>query len=204
MIEAILFGGGFAFAACVQPGPLQAFLLASVARSGWRRTLPAAFAPLLSDGPIALLALLALRRLSPDLGRVLQGAGGVLLLALAAAALRQWRRGDGGGERPGDSGPRTLAHAVAVNVLNPAPYLGWTLVLGPATMRAWAVAPAHGVALVAAFYLTLVATLLATILLLGTTSVLGPRGRRALLLASALTLAGLGLYQLGLALRGPV
>ena len=30
MLESIFIGGGFAFAAAIQPGPLQAFLLASV------------------------------------------------------------------------------------------------------------------------------------------------------------------------------
>ncbi len=31
MIENMIIGGGFAFAAAVQPGPLQAFLLSRVA-----------------------------------------------------------------------------------------------------------------------------------------------------------------------------
>ena len=203
MIEALLFGGGFAFAACVQPGPLQAFLLTSVARSGWKRTLPAALAPLVSDGPIAVLALLVLRRLSPELAGALQVAGGVLLLGLAALAIRQWRRRDAGGERAGSSGPQTLIQSVAVNVLYPAPYLGWSLVLGPAAVRAWAAAPSHAVALVAAFYGTLVVTLALTILLFGTTTILGPRGRRVLLLVSAVTLAALGVYQLLMGLGGP-
>ena len=44
MFELMLIGGGFAFAAAVQPGPLQAFLLARVAADGWKRTLPAALA----------------------------------------------------------------------------------------------------------------------------------------------------------------
>ena len=36
MLEYILIGGAFAFAAAVQPGPLQAFLLARVATDGRR------------------------------------------------------------------------------------------------------------------------------------------------------------------------
>jgi hypothetical protein len=38
MFECLLIGGGFALAAVVQPGPLQAFLLPSVAQKGWKRT----------------------------------------------------------------------------------------------------------------------------------------------------------------------
>ena len=47
------------------PGPFQAFLLSETLRSGWKRTLPAALAPLISDGPVLLAFLLVLSRL-PD------------------------------------------------------------------------------------------------------------------------------------------
>ena len=83
MFEYFLIGGGFAFAAAIQPGPLQAFLLSSVAQRGWKRTLPAAFSPLLSDGPIALIVLLVINRLPDVMRRILQIAGGFLLLYLA-------------------------------------------------------------------------------------------------------------------------
>jgi threonine/homoserine/homoserine lactone efflux protein len=79
VLEYLLIGGGFAFAAAIQPGPLQAFLLSSVAQKGWKRTLPASLSPLLSDGPIALLVLLVLNRVPETMGRVLQATGGVLL-----------------------------------------------------------------------------------------------------------------------------
>ena len=67
MLKYILIGGALAFTASIQPGPLQAYLFSRVTAIGWRRTLPAAFAPLLSDGPIALLALLVLGQLSEPL-----------------------------------------------------------------------------------------------------------------------------------------
>lgn len=196
MLDVLLLGGGFAFAAAVQPGPLQAFLLAKVAESGWRRTLPAAFSPLLSDGPIALLVLLVLRRLADGVGRALQVAGGLLLVYLAFASYRQWRRRAEANGTSASSTPRTLLQAAAVNILNPNPYLGWSLVLGPAVLAAWAQSPAHAAALIGAFYLTMVTTLAATIVLFGTTRFLGERGRRALVLVSALVLAALGLWQL--------
>jgi hypothetical protein len=90
---------------------------------------------------------------------------------------------------------------VAVNFLNPGPYLGWSLVLGPAVLKAWSRGPAPAVALVVAFYGTMVTMLAVTIILFGATRFLGPRGQRALLLASAATLAALGVYRLVAALR---
>jgi threonine/homoserine/homoserine lactone efflux protein len=195
MWEQIVIGGGFAFAAAVMPGPLQAFLMSCVTRHGWQRTLPAAFAPLLSDGPIAVLMLAVLTRLPESLGRILQGAGGVFLLWLALATWREWRRPPPP-QATGGAPPRTLWQAVTVNVLNPNPYLGWSLVLGPACVKAWQRSPAAAVALVASFYVTMVSVTIGLIVLFGATRFLGSGVRRGLVLVSALTLAGLGAWRL--------
>jgi hypothetical protein len=125
----------------------------------------------------------------------------VLLLYFAATAFRGWQRGARPAEALG-SAPRTLLQAAAVNVANPNPYLAWALVLGPALLRAWRVGAAVALAFVAAFYGTMVLTLAATIFLFGATRWLSPRGRQLLVLASALVLAVLGLYQLGVGLLG--
>ena len=195
MLEFILFGSGYAFAAGVQPGPLQAFLLSRVAEIGWRRALPATLAPLVSDGPIALLVLLVLKRLPEGMSWFLQAAGGLLLLYLAVSAFRQWRKQYGGVSDSGIPAARTLLQAAAVNILNPNPYLGWSLVLGPKALSAWGLNPGYAAALIVAFYATMTATLALTIVFFGATRFLGHRGRRTLLLLSAVTLAALGLYQ---------
>jgi threonine/homoserine/homoserine lactone efflux protein len=195
MLESLALGGGFAFAAVIQPGPLQAYLLSQVAARGWRRTLPAALAPLLSDGPIALLVLAVLGQLSAGAQQLLRAAGGVLLLYLAWAAYRQWRRPAAPAADRGGT-PRTVAQAVLVNLLNPNPYLGWALVLGPNAVAAWHRSPADAVALILAFYAVLVAGLAVFIVAAGSARFLGPAGQRLLLLLSAAALAALGVYQL--------
>jgi threonine/homoserine/homoserine lactone efflux protein len=196
MLEYILIGSGFAFAAGIQPGPLQAFLLSTVTQKGWKRTLPVSFAPLVSDGPIALLTLLVLNRVPEVMSRALRAAGGVFLIYLAWRSYRQWRHQ--GTTDPGaeTSVPRTLVQAATVNILNPNPYLGWSLVLGPAFLAAWQTGPANAAALIIAFYATLVTVLAGTILLFGTMHFLGAGGKRVLVLLSAITLAALGVYQL--------
>ncbi len=201
MLESLLLGGGFAFAAAAQPGPLQAFLLSQVAERGWRPVLPAALAPLLSDGPIAIVAIAMLGRLPPRLAPLLQVAGGVLLLYFGWTAFRASRRaGAAADERA--STPRTILQAASVNLLNPNPYLGWTLVLGPAAIAAWRRHPLDAVALLAAFYATMVTALAATIIVFGTTRLLAARGRRRLVLLSAVALAALGVYQLTAGIAG--
>lgn len=200
MLEYLALGVGFGFSAGVQPGPLQAFLLTRVAAAGWKKTLPASFSPVLSDIPIALLVLLVLGRLPATAQLALRAAGGFLLLFLAWSTLRQASRPPEAAAATGPSAPRTLLQATLVNVLNPNPYLGWALVLGPAAGAAWRQQPAWAFALVVAFYGTLVATLAASIFVFGTTRFLGPRGRSRLVAASGVGLALLGVYQLAVSL----
>jgi threonine/homoserine/homoserine lactone efflux protein len=202
MLHYLILGGGFAFAAVLQPGPLQAFLLSRAAAVGWRRTLPAAFSPLLSDGPVALIVLLALGQV-PVAGQLaLRAAGGLLLLYLAWGAWRQANATVADGESASRSARRTLLQAATVNLLNPNPYLGWALVLGPAAVTGWRQAPAHAAALVGAFYGVMVAGLAAFIVLASSARLLRPRALRALVLASAAVLAALGVNQLVAGLRG--
>jgi threonine/homoserine/homoserine lactone efflux protein len=190
----LLLGGGLAFAAAVQPGPLQAYLVSRVVASGWKQTLPACLAPILSDGPIAVLAILVLGRCSPGALDVLRAGGGLLLLYLAASALRQWRHPTSSSSRA--SAPRTVLEAILVNVLNPNPYLGWALVLGPAVVAAWGRSPAYAVAFVVAFYGTMCVTLAGFVILAGTVHFLDPERQRALVAASAVLLGGLGVLLL--------
>ncbi len=202
MSEYLLIGIGFSFAAAVQPGPLQAFLLSTTAAHGWKRTLPAAFSPVLSDGPIALVVLLLLKQVPAGFERAVQAAGGVLLLYLAGLTFFEWRKQRQGEPGESRSVPRTLFQATGVNLLNPNPYLGWSLVLGPLLLKAWHAGPLNAVALIVAFYGTMVASLSAIIIVFGTVRSLGPRVVRVLLLLSAVTLCALGVYQLGAGL-GP-
>ena len=58
----LLQGIGLGLAAVLRPGPFQAHLISQSLSNGWRRTLPAALAPLISDGPIIIVCLLVLRQ----------------------------------------------------------------------------------------------------------------------------------------------
>ncbi len=199
MIGYLVFGITFAFAAAVQPGPLQAWLVARTLAHGWRRALPGAFSPLLSDGPIIALSILVLSRMPAWLLPAIRIAGGAVLLAFAVLAARDWRRAATGGPAPTGppgSAPRSLLGAAAINFTSPGPYLGWSLVMGPLLLRGWRESPAHGVALLAGFYGTMVLAMALMVLAIGAARTLAPRANRALLGASALALAGLGVWQL--------
>ena len=194
MVNNILIGISYAFSAGLQPGPLQAFFLAKVAEQGWRRTLPAAFAPLISDGPIALVSILLLNILPETFRNLLQLAGGFLLLYFAWNAFRNWREDQVVDFGESESTPKTVFQAALINLLNPNPYLGWSLVMGPAVVAAWAKSPGTAISLLLAFYITMIITSMVMIYLMGRALLLGPGARKVMNLISALLLIGLGLY----------
>ena len=84
MLSNILIGISYALSAGLQPGPLQAFFLAKVAENGWRRALPAAFAPSDQRWPDRLdFHHCSLILLPESFRNWIQLAGGVLLLYFA-------------------------------------------------------------------------------------------------------------------------
>ena len=194
----LILGMTYAFAAAVQPGPFQTYLISQTLTNGWRHTIPAAFAPLLSDGPIIALVLLVLSRMPGWLVQVLQCAGGVFLLYLAVGAFKTWRDFDMEKTNKVQSSRQTVLKAAMVNLLNPAPYIGWSLVMGPLLLKGWREAPANGIALMIGFYTTMILVTLGIMLLFSGARNLGSRVSRALVGFSAIALACFGLYELWL------
>jgi threonine/homoserine/homoserine lactone efflux protein len=90
-----------------------------------------------------------------------------------------------------------------VNLLNPNPWISWSLVMGPLLLQAWREAPACGIALLAVFYGFLVAGLAGFIVLFGMAAGLGSRMSRGLIGLSAMALAGFGGYLLWSGARMP-
>lgn len=198
MLVYLLLGATYGFAAAVQPGPFTTYLASLALTNGWRRALPAALSPLLTDGPIALLALVVLSQVPPDMVRGLRLLGGAFVLYLAVGAWRAWRRPRAAQSAAVGSSRESVLKAAVVNALNPAPYLGWSLVLGPLFLKGWRETPAHGLAVVAGFYGTMIASLAGIVLVFHGARQAGPRVARALVGVSAVALAGFGLYQLWL------
>lgn len=192
----LIFGFTFAFAAAVQPGPFQTYLMSETLSQGWRRTLPAAFAPLLSDAPIIAVALLGLNRIPEEMMRFLHLAGALFLFYLAYRAFRTWCRYDSSCITDTSNRHRPLFKAMFVNLLNPNPWLGWSLVMGPLFLEGYREAPAHGLALIVGFYGTMVSCLIGLIMLFAFARKLGPRVSKIMLGLSVLALVFFGLYQL--------
>lgn len=194
-------GVTFGFAAAVQPGPFQTYLIGQTVSHGWRRTLPAVLAPLLSDGPIIALVLLILSWVPNTIIQVLRLIGGTFVIYLAFGAFKAWRRFE---SQTTATQPvqKSLFQAAFINLLSPNPYLFWSLVGGPLLVAGWRLAPINSIVLLFGFYLILIGSMAVGVVLLGATERLGPKVNRALLGISALTLLGLGIYQVCLGVIG--
>jgi len=101
----------------------------------------------------------------------------------------------------GEFRQQTLLKAVIVNALNPAPYLSWSLVMGPLFLEGWKASPANGLALLIGFYFTFIFSLAGIIFLFGYAGKLGPRISRFLLGLSAIVLLLFGIYQLWIGIQ---
>ena len=183
------------FSAGITPGPLQAVFLSYAIKGGWKKALPAAFAPLVSDVPVILIVFLILNNLPATFLRLLQIAGAVFLLYLAWDAFKAFHHYKAVQEAGDTNSMGTLLKATAMNLLGPGPWLFWSLINGPNLIEAWQISPWWGLAYIATFYGVFILSNIALILLFSSMRQLGEQVRRGLLLISAFVLAGFAIYQ---------
>jgi len=192
----IIQGIGYGFAAAVQPGPFQTYIISQSLAKGWRKTIIAAFAALVSDPPIVTLCLLVLSRVPVWFQRFLYIAGGVFILYLAYGTYKAWRNYDLNLSAKESDTRQSLLKAALMNALSPGPYIFWSLVTGPILMRGWRESPINGIGFLAGFYATMISSLAFIIIIFGIARELGPIVNRTLLGISAIALFVFGLYQL--------
>jgi threonine/homoserine/homoserine lactone efflux protein len=195
MLAYLIQGIAYGFAAAVTPGPLSMYLISQAAAKGWRRALPIVFSPLLSDGPIAFLILGVLSRVPSKMVLYLRLLGGFFILYLAYGAWKSWRVNSG---RPltAASSSYNIFKAALINWLNPNPYIGWSLIMGPILLNGWRENPARAVNFLLGFYVIMLATMIGIVFLFAGAGALGPRVRHNLIGLSAVALACFGLYQI--------
>jgi threonine/homoserine/homoserine lactone efflux protein len=195
MINYLIFGLTYAFACVVQPGPFQAFLFSQSIKNGWRKTIPLVFVPLMSDMPVIVLVLLVLTNVPHEALQVLQIAGGLFLLYLAYNAYQAWRTFTPNVEEKSE--PQfTVFKAVLVNLLNPNPYLAWSLILGPLLIKSWNEAPVNGIVLLTGFYGSMIIYSIGLTGLFAAARNFGPRISRIAIGISVIAFAAFGVYQL--------
>lgn len=150
----------------VSPGPLLALVVAETLSRGRAAGLAVAASPLVTDGPIVAAAVLLL-------GRIESSDSALGLITVAGGALLGWwgvsgLRGAAPELEASGAGPRvagSLGKGVAVNLLNPSPYLFWLTVGAPLLVRAAEPGWAHAALFLAAFYFGLVGSKVVIVLI---------------------------------------
>ncbi|HSD64052.1 MAG TPA: LysE family transporter [Ignavibacteriaceae bacterium] len=196
MITYLILGITYAFAAAIQPGPFQTFIISQTLKNGWKKTLPSAIAPILSDIPVIIIVLLLLTNLPVWFLRILQTGGGLLLLYLAYQSFKSFLNFDKPNDSVTDRTGNTFWKAVLVNILNPNPYIGWSLIMGPLFLKGYHEASGNGIALIVSFYVTIVICQMGIIVLFGLARNLGPKITHITLGIASAGLAAFGIYLL--------
>lgn len=204
MILYFLQGLTLGLSATATPGPFQAFLLIQTLKNGWKRTLPATLAPLVSDGPIIFLVLLVLTQTPAWFLNILQIAGGLFVLYLVKGTLTGLKTLTLPSEISGEARHQNFFKAVLMNFLSPGPYLFWSVIAGPVMLEGWRQSPSLGLSFVLGFYGALIGGFVVFIILFATASQFGPKVNPSLRLVSAAALLIFGLYQLWLGMIGLV
>lgn len=184
------------FAAAVQPGPLSIYLITRTLQSGWKKTFPAVFVPVITDGPVAVLCLLILGNLPGSFLNYLRIGGGLFILYLAFGAARSWKNEKTAEVIQESSSKKTLIDAMIINILNPNAYIAWSLVMGPLLLAGWRLSPATGISLLTGFYLTMFITTIIILIFFDQARDRVPKLQRILIGISAIFLASLGVFQI--------
>jgi threonine/homoserine/homoserine lactone efflux protein len=195
MISYFLFGLSYAFACVVQPGPFQAFLFSQSLKNGWRKTVPLAFAPLVSDLPVIIVVIFILTNIPHEVLGILQCLGGIFLFFLAFKAYKTISNPDKS-ENDNASRYNSFFKAVIVNLLNPNPFLGWSLVMGPMLIKGWDLYPKNGIALLIGFYFSMTVYSTIMIVLFAAAGKLRSGITRILMTFSVIAFVFFGFYQL--------
>lgn len=165
MIQYLTMGVLLGFSAGLTPGPLLTLVVSETLAYNIRAGIKVAIAPLITDLPIIIVAVLILSRLSGSQGilGVISLMGGVLVLTMGIRGL-------------GTKGlvldiskvaPRSLTKGILVNALSPHPYIFWLSVGGPTIAKAKDLHPLAAVAFLLGFYLLMVGSKMVLAVLAG-------------------------------------
>jgi len=200
-MELTLLGVGSGLAAGLSPGPLLTLLVAVSIERGFPAGLRIAVAPLITDAPIVLLALLLLKDLPESFLGSLTLLGGLFVLYLGIQGLRRGAPTLQPVEAP-PAAAKDLWQGAVVNFFNPHPWVFWISVGAPTLVSGWRQNPWDAVGYLVGFYGLIVSSKigLAWLAAQGRHTLRGPWFRRIL------TLCGLLLVVLGafLCYRGSV
>ena len=174
-IPLFIQGSALGISAGAAPGPMQAYLISETLVGGWRRSLPLIFVPIVSDIPIIVLMTFILKQVPESVLQVISVVGGLFVFYLAWGFWKQLRETYDHPNNSQQISRRSFGKAVAMNLLNPNPYIFWTFVSGPILINALDQSWLHALAFLAGFYGVFMLTMLIFIIIFHQARRLGPK-----------------------------
>ncbi len=196
MFLLFLQGVALALPSTVVPSPLKIFLISQALQNGWRRVLPAALVPLVTDGPIIILVLFLLVQTPTWFLVTLQILGGFFILYLAARILTILKAETPALRASPEATRQSFVRAIGINFLNPNPYLLWGVVAGPTVLQAMEQSVSIGLSFIVGFYITFICGLAGLIFAFGTAGKLNPTLNKIISAVAAVALVIFGVYQI--------
>lgn len=134
MIQYLTMGALLGFSAGLAPGPLLTLVVSETLAYNIRAGIKVAVAPLITDLPIIIVAVLILSRLSGSQGilGVISLIGGALVLVMGIHGMKT----KGLTLDIPKAAPKSLTKGILVNALSPHPYIFWLSVGGPVMAKA--------------------------------------------------------------------
>jgi threonine/homoserine/homoserine lactone efflux protein len=180
----------------ILPGPFQAFMLSQSLQNGWRRALPLALVPLLTDLPVMLLLLTLLSQIPDLLLNLLRFGGGFYLLYLAWNTLKKVKNGAVSASASSNPPAGSFIQSILINYLNPNVYIFWGTVGVPIILEGLENSPLHGMGFILGFYLTLILVLSVLIYFFGSVGKFNPRLQQIMAVFLTLMLFTFGGYMI--------
>ncbi len=156
LTESLSFAGmglTFGLAGGLSPGPLTALVVGQTVRFGLREGCTVALAPVITDGPLILLAAFAVGGLASYTwalsGISFVGALFLLWLAYETVTAPPITVDE-------ETAPQSLKKSLLTNVLNPHPYLFWLTVGGPLVVEAYGAGWVTLTSFLASFFVSIV------------------------------------------------
>jgi len=161
----LLSGAVFGLSGGFSPGPTTTVIVSQTLRFGVVDGLKVAIAPLLTDAPIIVVAVLLVDQLSrfqPVLGGItLVGAAFLTYLAIDSFRVKRIEVQDR------DVEPRSISKGFMANLLNPHPYLFWFVIGAPKLLAASQIGMAPAVLFLVGLYACLIGAKMLVAILVG-------------------------------------
>lgn len=174
MIQALIAGLTLGLGSGAAPGPLTGMAITTTMRSGRHAGIRIAFAPLISDTLIIVLALTVVSNV-PDRGLQILGVVGAVVVAFFGVETLWSARNAEPPRSDSDAVPHwldrfsPLVQGALVNVLNPAPWIFWITAGSTLLLGYWQSNPASAIIFLTTFYAMLVGMKIAIVLGLAAT-----------------------------------